>query len=331
MADLEHIVAALRASRGFAHKRDIAAVMGRLAGTPGAPGGTANGDDCAVLPDPSGRGHLLFAIEGLVRDFVEAMPWFAGYSAVMVNLSDIAAMGGRPIAVVDALWSPGEGVAAELLAGMRAAAERYGVPLVGGHSNLRADAAQLAVSVLGRADKLIQSFTARPGDTLLMAVDLRGAWHDPYPFWDASTRAPAERLRADMELLPALAEAGLVDAGKDISMAGLPGTLLMLVECSGVGAVLDLGRVPRPDDLPEGDAALLRWLNAFPSFGYLLSVRPGLADQVQARFVDAGIACAAMGEVTSGSLLVLKEGDRSATLWDHAVESFIGCGGSSHG
>ena len=326
MADLDRIVAALRASRGFAHKRDIASVMGRLAGMPGAPGGTANGDDCAVLPDPSGPGYLLFAIEGLVRDFVEAMPWFAGYSAVMVNLSDIAAMGGRPIAVVDALWSPGEAVAAELLAGMRAAAERYGVPLVGGHTNLRADAAQLAVSVLGRADRLIQSFTARPGDTLLMAVDLRGAWHDPFPFWDASTQAPAGRLRADLELLPALAEAGLVDAGKDISMAGLPGTLLMLVECSGVGAVVDLARVPRPAGLPDGDEALLRWLNAFPSYGYLLSVRPGAADAVTARFTEAGIACAAIGEVTQGSRLVLREDAHQATLWDHADEAFIGCG-----
>ena len=47
------------------------------------------GDDCAVLPDPSGQAHLLLAIEGLASDFVQAMPWFAGYSAVMVNLSDI--------------------------------------------------------------------------------------------------------------------------------------------------------------------------------------------------------------------------------------------------
>ncbi|QHJ00953.1 sll0787 family AIR synthase-like protein [Xylophilus rhododendri] len=326
MAELDRIVAGLRASRGFAHKRDIAAVMGHLAGTPAAHGGTANGDDCAVLPDPSGAGHLLFAIEGLVRDFVEAMPWFAGYSAVMVNLSDIAAMGGRAVAVVDALWSDGEAMAVELLAGMRAAAERYGVPLVGGHSNLRADSAQLAVSVLGRATKLIQSFTARPGDVLLMAVDLRGAWHDPYPFWDASTSAPAERLRADMELLPRLAEDGLVDAGKDISMAGLPGTLLMLIECSRVGAVVELDRIPRPQDLPEGDAALLRWLAAFPSFGYLLSVRPAHAGEVAARFLDAGIACAAIGEITEGSRLVLRDGAAQATLWDHAEEPFITAG-----
>jgi len=45
---------------------------------------------------------------------------------------------------------------------------------------------------------------------LLVAVDLRGQWQDPYPFWNASTEAPAERLRADLDLLPRLAEAGRV-------------------------------------------------------------------------------------------------------------------------
>lgn len=326
MADLAHIVHTLRQSRGFAHKRDIGEVMGRLEGTPTAATTVPNGDDCAVLPDPAGSGYLLFAIEGLVRDFVEAMPWFAGYSAVMVNLSDVAAMGGRPVAVVDALWSDGDAMAGELLAGMRAAAERYGVPLVGGHTNLRADSAQLAVSVLGRALRLIQSFTARPGDVLLMAVDLRGRWHDPYPFWDASTTAPAARLRADMELLPRLAEDGLVDAGKDISMAGLLGTLLMLIECSKVGASVDLDRIPRPPGVGHDTASLLRWLQAFPSFGYLLSVRPEKADTVSSRFIDRGVACSAIGEVTGGSRLDLVDGEQQATLWDLAGEPFITAG-----
>ncbi|WPB55605.1 sll0787 family AIR synthase-like protein [Xylophilus sp. GOD-11R] len=326
MADLDRLVSAVRASRGFAHKRDIGTVMGWLDGTPAAASAVPNGDDCAVLPDPAGGGHLLFAIEGLVRDFVEAMPWFAGYSGVMVNLSDIAAMGGRPVAVVDALWSDGDAKACELLAGMRAAAERYGVPLVGGHTNLRAEGAQLAVSVLGRATKLIQSFTARPGDTLLMAVDLRGHWHDPYPFWDASTTAPAPRLRADLELLPRLAEDGLVDAGKDISMAGVLGTALMLLECSRAGAVIELDRIPRPAELPAGDDELLRWLGAFPSFGYLLSVRPDRADEVLARFVDAGIACAAIGTITEGSRLELVQAGEGRTIWDHAEEAFITAG-----
>ncbi|WP_066259166.1 sll0787 family AIR synthase-like protein [Hydrogenophaga flava] len=325
MTPVEDLVVRLRASRGFTHKRDIAGVMAQLAPTTGVTA-VPNGDDCAVLPDPAGAGHLLLAIEGLVQDFVEAMPWFAGYSAVMVNLSDVAAMGGRAVAVVDALWASSEPQAREVLAGMRAAAERYGVPLVGGHTNLQSASGQLAVAVLGRAQRLISSFAARPGDHLLVAVDLRGQWQAPYPFWNASTQAPAERLRGDMELLPQLAESGWCDAGKDISMAGVLGSALMLLECSGVGAEIDLDRLPRPVDDTGSDAdntQLLRWLCAFPSFGYVLSVRPEHVEQALAHFARRDIACADVGAVCEGSRLVVRHAGEQALLWDHAQSPFI--------
>ncbi len=321
--DLDALCCALRASRGFAHKRDIGAVLGRL-GLQTAGTAVPNGDDCAVLPEPGGNSHLLLAIEGLVADFVQAMPWFAGYSAVMVNLSDIAAMGGRPIAVVDALWSADEAGAAQVIAGLQDAANRYGVPLVGGHTNLRAGQAQLAVAVLGRAQALVSSFAATPGDRLLMAVDLRGHWMDPFPFWNASTDAPPERLRADLALLPGLAEQGLLRAGKDISMAGALGTLLMLAECSGVGARVELPRLPRPVGTADGDDdALLRWLCSFPSFGYLLAVSPAHADAVCARFAARDIACADIGTIVAGSAVIVADGPQERPLWDFADAAFI--------
>jgi uncharacterized protein len=303
----------LRTSRGFAHKRDIAGAVSRL----GAPASIRNGDDCAAIAD--GDGYLLLAIEGFVQDFVRDMPWFAGYCGVMVNVSDIAAMGGRAVAVVDALWSRDAKACEPLLQGLAAAAERYRVPVVGGHTNQRADSEQLAVAIVGRAKRLLTSFDARPGDTLLMAVDLRGEFMEPHPFWNASTSAPAERLRADLEILPALAEAGLCDAAKDISMAGAIGTTLMLMEASRVGSSIDVDAVPRPPGV-----ALERWLQAFPSFGFVLSVRPEHTAEVLARFSARGIAAAAVGVVDSGSQLWLHSGHERALLWDHAVQPFIG-------
>jgi uncharacterized protein len=307
----------LRTSRGFAHKRDIAAALGRL-----APGAVRNGDDCAALPckDADGDGHLLFAIEGFTPDFVREMPWFAGYCGVMVNVSDIAAMGGRATAVVDALWSRDAAHAEPLLQGLAAAAERYGVPVVGGHTNARADSEQLAVAIVGRAGKkLLTSFDAQPGDTLLMAIDLRGEFMQDHPFWNASTSAPAVRLRGDLDVLPALAEAGLCDAAKDISMAGAVGTTLMLLEASRVGGRVDVDAVPRPQGV-----ALERWLQTFPSFGFVLSVRPENTAEVLARFAARGIAAAAVGHIDSGTQLWLHRGSERALVWDHAVQPFIG-------
>lgn len=325
------LVESLRGGRGFTHKRDIGRVMNQLQGESG-PTAVPNGDDCAALPLPGG-GYQLFAIEGLMPDFVQHMPWFAGYSAVMVNLSDVAAMGGRPTAVVDALWSADAGSAGEVVRGMREACRKYGVPLVGGHTNLHSNSAQLAVAVLGHAKQLISSFSARPGDRLLVAVDLRGQWEGAAPFWNASTRAPAARVQADLALLPELAEDGLCDAGKDISMAGVLGTLLMLLECSGRGAHVQLEALPVPDadtgwqgwrdTSSQAQAARLRWLSAFPSYGYVLAVRPVHAGEVIRRFAAHGIACADVGEVDDGTRLEVSLGDAHATLWNLADEDFI--------
>ena len=317
------IAEALRATRGFAHKRDISDVVSALGRSlPGGHDALAQavpvGDDCAAIPDGRG-GYLLFAIEGLVEDFIVRMPWFAGYCGVMVNVSDVYAMGGRPTAVVDALWSTGMNPAHDMLRGMAEASARYGVPIVGGHSNNRSDRPQLAVAILGHARRLLTSFDAKPGDLLLMAADLRGAYEDPFPYWNASTRAPAARLRADLELLPSIAESGLCRAAKDISMAGAVGTAMMLLECSGVGARIDLDAIPRPEHVD-----FERWLSAFPSYGFVLSVRDEHVDEVLARFAQRGLACASIGSVDASREVVLTQQSDSALLWRFKDSAFIG-------
>lgn len=320
---LATLAEAIRASRGFVHKRDISAVLSSLANhLPGAMTDLASavemGDDCAAIADGHGA-YLLFAIEGLVEDFIERMPWFAGYCSVMVNVSDIYAMGGEPIAVVDALWSRGMEPGFELLRGMAEASQRYGVPIVGGHSNNQSARGQLAVAILGRATRLLRSAGARPGDRLVVALDLRGSYREPYAYWDASTAAPAPRLKADLSVLSALANEGLCEAAKDVSMAGVIGTALMLCESSHVGALIDVDAIPRPLGIP-----LERWLLTFPSYGFVLSVPQKDCRAVQERFTARDIACAVVGTVDAASAVRLGSAGDEALLWDWNLAPFIG-------
>lgn len=317
---LEGLAATLRASRGLAAKRDIAPVAARLGIS--ADSTVPVGDDCAAIPD--GDGFLLLAIEGFMNEFVAGDPWFAGWCGVMVNVSDVAAMGGRPIAVVDAVWAAGETEAQPVLAGMREASRVFGVPVVGGHTNTRTDRGQLSVAILGRAKRLLTSFDAQPGDILVAAFDLRGRYREPFSNWEAATDAPAERLRADLGVLPAIAESGLARAAKDISQGGIIGTAMMLAECSGVGATIDVAAVPKPEGVP-----LERWLLTFPSYGYLLAVSPANVPAVLARFRERGIAAANVGAVTVDRRVAITDGKVTETIWDFAREPLIGCAPAS--
>ncbi|MGQ0621768.1 MAG: sll0787 family AIR synthase-like protein [Panacagrimonas sp.] len=318
---LDTLVAALRDSRGIKHKHDIATAV-RALGITGADHAIAVGDDCAAIRDAAGNGYTLFAIEGFINAFVEADPWFAGWCGVMVNASDVYAMGGRPVAVVDAVWSRSDARLALLMTGMAAASKAYGIPVVGGHSNAHNDRDQLAVAIIGRAHRLLTSFDARPGDVLIAAIDLRGAYRDPYPHWNAATEADPARLRADLDLLPQIAEAGLSRAGKDISQAGAIGTAMMLLECSGVGALIDINAVPRP---PGVDPT--RWLiSTFPSFGFVLAVPELHVQAVLGRFRARNIACATIGRCDDSRCLHLRDGRDERLAWDFRVQDLTGCG-----
>jgi AIR synthase-related protein len=313
---IQALAAKLAAGSGIAAKADIGTVATQL-GLAGQP--IAVGDDCAALPD--GDGYLLFAIEGFINEFVAADPWFAGWCGVMVNISDVVAMGGRPIAVVDAVWASGEAGAAPILDGMRAAARTFGVPIVGGHTNIRTDRSQLSAAILGRAKKLLTSFDAKPGDVLIAAIDHRGRYREPFNNWEAATEAPSARLRGDLEILPEIAEAGLALAAKDISQGGIIGTAIMLAECSGVGIDINVSAIP----LPNG-VALDRWLATFPSFGYLISVRPEMADVVILRFAARNISAAVIGQIENGSEVAITDGNNRALIRDYAQTPLLQLG-----
>lgn len=308
---LSALVSFLQNSLSILNKQDIqtaANTIGQYVHTPsGAP--IHLGDDCAAIPD--GDGYLLLAAEGLWPQLVTQDPWFAGWCAIMVNISDIAAMGGTAIAVVDTLWSRSVAASHPLWQGMQAAARAYNVPIVGGHTNCHSPYDGLAVAILGRAQQLITSFDAQPGDELVIVIDMAGSYYGDYPFWNAATTATPEQLRQQLELLPQLARTGLCNAGKDISMGGLVGTLLMLTEASGVGAVLELDLVPRPPKTDWG-----KWLTSFPSFGFLLSVSPGQSDAIKKLFQPHGLICQAIGNVTAMPQIKLHRAGEQAIVWE---------------
>jgi AIR synthase-related protein len=324
-AQLAELTVQLRASlRG---KLDIQPIARALRGHAGT---RKNGDDTAVLRDADG--YTLFAAEGMLPSFVASEPYFAGMCAVLTNVNDVAAMGGRARAIVDVLFAGADQRQCDaILAGLVAGAELFDVPLVGGHTGRSEGSPYLCAAVLGKARKLITSCDAAPGDRVVACIDLAGSFRGETRNFDSLTGCDPERARARLELLPELAEAGLVHAGKDISMAGVVGTLLMLLECSGCGATLHLDALPSPQQAALDSHDALRWLQSFPSYGFLLAARPHHVAEVIARMHELGVAAAEVAELQPGAALDLSYGGARARYWDLAREPLMGFGPRSEG
>ena len=128
----------------------------------------------------------------------------------------------------------------------------------------------------------------------------------------ARERGARGRLVADdVRLLHTVANAGLAVAAKDISMAGLVGSLAMLLEWGTFGATVDLDALPAPPGVP-----LARWCNCFPCYGFLLTCEPARTDACVRAFTDRGLAAGRVGGIDGSGVIVLRAGGRAEPVVD---------------
>jgi selenophosphate synthetase-related protein len=304
VGDLDALAETIRSAPGLRAKRELAVVAKALPGI--------DGEDAALVALDGG--YAVLAGEAILPSLVASDPEAAGAAAVVTNVSDVRAMGGRPLALVDTLVSPDREHAERVLTGLASAAELLGVEVAGGHLTL-GGAPALSAFCTGVAKVPLRAAHARPGDALIAAFCLEGRYFSETFFTSLRDREPA-RLRDDGEALVEVAESGLCHAARDVSMPGVAGSLLQLLELAGCGATLELGRLPRPPGVP-----LERWLLTFPSFGFVLAGAPEACEA----FTRRGLAAAVCGSFDDTRTLRL--GD-SVTVWDLAAEPLTGLGGS---
>lgn len=258
------------------------------------------GDDAAAIPQENG-GYLLFAAEGIIKEFLDKDPWFAGYSAIMVNISDICAMGGLPVAVTDTLYAYNADDGIKIWEGMVAASQAYGVPIIGGHTCYHQKHKALSVSILGKATHhILTSFNAKTGEAVLMAIDLNGSYYKDYPFWNASTTNTYNNLQKIAQLPYQIANNKWSSVAKDISMGGIIGTLIMLLNSSNKGAEINLEDITKPKDIPWE-----KWLSSFPSYGYLFTCAVDCVPNIKALFLAHNINCDHIGHITTAEEIVI--------------------------
>ena len=254
------------------------------------------GDDGAPVPGTD----VIAACDAILPSMVERDPEWAGWCGVLVNLNDLSAMGATPLGLLDSVGARDASFAARVLAGLRNASRAWGVPVLGGHTQFGVPAA-LSVTALGRTDRPVPAGGGRPGHVVSLTADLGGSWRRGHTGrqWDSTS----SRRTAELQLMGSVVARTAPAAAKDVSMAGLVGTLGMLAEASGCGAVLDVAAVPRPAGTTAGD-----WLSCFPGTAFLTTDHPGRP------VAPAGPATSAVcGELVPGAGVQLRWPDGSLT------------------
>ena len=290
--------------------------------------GTATADDAGVYR--IGRGRALVQTVDFFTPIVDD-PLLYGQIAAANALSDVYAMGGRPLTAMNLLGIPTDRVPLRvvhaIMLGGAAKIRQAGCVLVGGHSIRSPEPFYgLAVTGLVSPRRLITNANARHGDLLVLTKPLGTGILTTGIKRGLTSRASARKAVACMTHLNSvgavLAEQGLVRAGTDVTGFGLLGHLASMCRASGVRAEISFARVPfitdevfallQKDCIPGGTRdnleeaeAIVEWnavadpnkfllADAQTSGGLLLAVPPRRLDQVLRILKKHRTPCAAV-------------------------------------
>jgi thiamine-monophosphate kinase len=288
----------------------------------------AIGDDCALL-QPSPGCELAVSMDMLVEGvhfLSDCDPFQLGQRTLLVNLSDLAAMGARPVCFTLALSLPRND--AQWLA-------RFSAGTTAG----RAGPLCLCVQVHGEvpAGAALRRSGARVGDAICVTGTLGDAAAGLRILRDAAWPALATPLREalvqsfqtpESRVAAGTALRGVASAAIDLS-DGLASDLGHVLRASGVGARVDVASLPLSAALcaavgPEQRLALA--LGGGDDYELCFTVPPQLLQTAQARLAALGTAVHRIGEIVAGSQLQWWREGRELALSVRGYNHFAGAG-----
>lgn len=276
------------------------------------------GDDCAVIPQKPGFETLVttdLLVEGVHFLFDRTDPFDLGWKAAAVNISDIAAMGGRPVGSFLSLALP-KGLENEwierFIEGFAALSRRFSCPLLGGDTSASKGGICINVAVTGecRSGSSKKRSMAKPGDVICttgmlgdsaagLKIILNGGRYDreDEKFLVEKHFRPVPRVDEGL----ALAQTDGVNAMMDIS-DGIGSDLRHILEASDVSAEIDVSAVPKSRQLLEvcrrnGWTADELAICGGEDYELLFTAAPDHIQEVERQLEKTGCGCHIIGRI----------------------------------
>ena len=282
----------------------------------------APGDDAALLRCDGSRGVLITIdtlMEGVHFDLSRATPEQIGRKALAVNLSDIAAMAGRPSAAVVGLSLPrarGGDFARRLMQGLQRLADQSDVILAGGDTNVWDGPAVVSVTLLGEptGSGPVRRSGAQPGDWLMVTGPLGGSLQERH-----LTFTP--RIGEAQELHQRVSLHAMIDISD-----GLATDLRHLMHESHVGALIEAATIPIHDDVDTSLSAAERLRHALTDgedFELLIAVSPEDGRRLM-ESPSAGVQLFKIGALAEKAqgLQMLSDGEAHELCWSGWEHTF---------
>ena len=302
---------------------------------PGGPALLGVGDDCALLAPPAGEA-LAISTDMLVEGrhfFASADAEALGHKALAVNLSDLAAMGARPLGFTLALALPAvnEAWLEGFSRGLLSLADMHGIDLIGGDTTR--GPLNICISVFGSVPEkhALRRDGAKPGDDVWVSGTLGDArlalevMQQKISLPPSDLQAAAPRLhRPTPRVSLALALRGVASGAIDVS-DGLLGDLGHILHRSAVGATIDANLLPFGDVLQSQALQIRREfaLNGGDDYELCFTAAPAFRTRVQAAAAETGVRVTRIGSITSGPGLQVQDAHgQPVTLASHSFDHF---------
>lgn len=307
MESLSKIIEIAKNFKGLKRKIDIGEITAIL--------GEHEYDDAGFID--LGDVSIVVSTDGITEDLVKSDPWFAGYYSVLVNVNDVVVKGARPMGYVNVMSGSKES-RRKMAQGIKAGLDKYGLKLLKGHTHPDSSYEAIDAAVVGIARCVAKGNTARPGDNIVMAIDLDGSFGVKgwVKCFDSTLKKGSSELGMMIESIVTAVESGMIKASRDISAPGILGSLAMLCEASSVGAEVDAERIPRP----EG-TAISEWFTSYPAMGFIFASNE---ESLVTKLRDAGFSASVVGKFDGTKKICVRLGSDRKTFMDLSTESVFG-------
>ena len=281
-------------------------------------------DSAAILPYQNSETLILLTIDELSKPFLQSNPQGAGYSSLFVASDDIYACGGLPLAACISIVAKNQEELNMMLTGINTASEMLNLPIVRGHTSIENEP-HLTISAMGTIEKnlFVSSGSAQENDVIALIIDPQGEPSKTNCLYWNSIHERISHLKEKRRVIYLLSKAQCIHSSKDISNAGIFGTLLQMMELSNMGARIEIEKIEIPSSLIQKRYQLEEYVQMYLTSSFIVSLDPEKIDKATKIVQDLDLHINIIGNVISTKKIIIAKNNNTMDLFDFSKEKFI--------